>query len=48
MHHCPRTPLAVARFKKLVVKAGSTIGPAISKLLTDIASEAIQKQLGLK
>jgi hypothetical protein len=44
----PRTPLAVARFKKLVVKAGSAMGPAISQILTDIASETIQKQLGLK
>jgi hypothetical protein len=44
----PRTPLAVARFKKLVAKAGSAMGPAISKILSDIASEAIQKQLGLK
>jgi hypothetical protein len=44
----PRTPLAVVRARKLLSKAGKAVGPAIGKVLTDIAIEAIQKQLGLK
>jgi hypothetical protein len=44
----PRTPLAVTRFKKLMGKAGGVLGPALGKILADIANEAIQKQLGLK
>lgn len=44
----PRTPVAVARMKKLLVKGGKMIGPSLAKILTDIASEAVQKQLGLK
>lgn len=44
----PRTPLAVVRIKKFLAKSGEVIGPAIGKVLMDITSEAIQKQLGLK
>lgn len=44
----PRTPVAVARMKKLLVKGGKIIGPSLTKILTDIASEAVLKQLGIK
>ncbi len=44
----PRTPVAVARMKKLLVKGGKIIGPSLTKILIDIASDAVQKQLGLK
>ena len=44
----PRTPLAVIRARTLLSKAGKVVGPAIGKILTEITTEAIQKQLGLK
>jgi hypothetical protein len=44
----PRTPLAIVRIKRLWAKSEEVIRPAIGKIFMDIASEAIQKQLGLK
>ena len=41
----PRTPLAVTRFKKIIAKAGSTIGGSIRDILVDIASETAKKAL---
>jgi hypothetical protein len=41
----PKTPLAVIRFKKLMGSAGSAIGDALKKTLTDVVSEVIKRQI---
>jgi hypothetical protein len=41
----PKTQLAVIRFKKLIGSAGSAIGDALKKTLTDIVSEVIKRQI---
>jgi hypothetical protein len=43
----PQSGLAVVRWKKFIGKAGGTIGPFIQKLITDIATEAVKRSMGL-
>jgi hypothetical protein len=42
-----RTELATVRYKRLVKKAGATIGPALNKIVVAIATEGAKKLLGL-
>jgi hypothetical protein len=41
----PRTQVAVARFKKIVAKAGRVTAEALKKVLIDVVTEAVKKQL---
>ena len=41
----PKTPLAIIRVKRLLVTAGSGIADATKKVLTDIISEVVKRQL---
>lgn len=40
-----RTQLAVIRFKKLMASAGSAVADALKKILADVVSEAIRRQI---
>jgi hypothetical protein len=41
----PKTPLAIIRVKKLLVTAGTGIADATKKVLTDVISEVVKRQL---
>jgi hypothetical protein len=41
----PRTPVAVSRFKTLAAKAGVACFEGLKKILMDVLSEAVRKQL---
>jgi hypothetical protein len=41
----PRTPLAAAKFKKIVSKAGSTIAGSFKDILVDVISETAKKAI---
>jgi hypothetical protein len=41
----PNTPVAIARFKKLVAKAGGTVAESLKSILVEIVSEAVKKQI---
>ncbi len=43
----PRTPVAVVQTKRLLAKAGGAAGQALVKILTEIATDAAKKGLGL-
>jgi hypothetical protein len=43
----PRTPVAVAKVKRILSKVGSDAYQAILKVITDVATEAAKKQLRL-
>jgi hypothetical protein len=43
----PQSGLAVVRWKKFIAQAGSVIGPFIKKLITEIATEAVKRSMGL-
>jgi hypothetical protein len=40
-----RTELAASRFKRLMKKAGQTVGGGLYKIVLDVASEAAKKTL---
>lgn len=42
----PRTELATVRYKKLLKKAGTTIGAGLNSIVVSIATEAAKKFLG--
>jgi hypothetical protein len=44
----PATSLAVVRMKKFLFKAKDTVGPALKELITQICTEAVKQQLGMK
>lgn len=41
----PSTPVAIARFKRLVAKAGNAAAEGFKSILIDIVSEAVKKQI---
>ena len=41
----PQSPVAAVRFKRLIEKAGGTAADAIRRIVMDLASEAIKKQI---
>jgi hypothetical protein len=41
----PRTPVAVAKFKRLAKKAGSAFADALKTILVETVSEAVKRQL---
>jgi hypothetical protein len=41
----PQTPVAVTRFKKLMAKVGSVGAENFKKILVEVATEAVKKQL---
>ena len=41
----PRTPVAAARFKRLIAKAGTTVATEFRALLVDVVSETAKKLL---
>ena len=43
----PRTSMAVVQFKKFMGKVGSAAAKAFQKILIEIATDAVKKQLGL-
>lgn len=43
----PQTEVAIVRIKKLLAKAGPTIGHGLREILISVATEASKKQLGL-
>ena len=43
----PQTEVAAVKFRRLVKKAGSLIGPSIERTLTTVATEAAKKLIGL-
>jgi hypothetical protein len=43
----PQSSVAVTKWKKFITKAGSTIGPMIKKLIAEIATAEIKRQMGL-
>ncbi len=43
----PSTPLAEARWKKLLMKTSKVVGEGIKTILIEVASEAAKKSLGL-
>ena len=43
----PRTELAVAKVKRFTASTGKTIGPLLTKMASDIATEAAKKHFGL-
>jgi len=45
LQESPRTPVAVAKFKRLVKKAGGTIADGLKTVMFDIVSEAVKRQL---
>jgi hypothetical protein len=44
----PATSLAIVRVKKLLFKAKGTLGPALLKMLMDIGTDEVRRQMGLK
>lgn len=43
----PRTELAVVRAKNFIAKAGSTVGPALTKMMFDLGTDAVKKHFNL-
>jgi hypothetical protein len=41
----PNTPVAVARFKKLVAKAGGAAAEGFKSILVEVLSEVVKKQI---
>jgi hypothetical protein len=41
----PKTELAASRFKRLVAKAGKTVGDALQRVVVDVVSETVKKTL---
>ncbi len=43
----PQSGVAVIRWKKFLAKAGDTVGPILTKLISEIATSEIKRKMGL-
>jgi hypothetical protein len=43
----PQSDVAIIRWKKFLAKAGGTVGPILTKLISEIATSEIKRKMGL-